>query len=74
MTKHIFSPEETQNECLGKKGKEPLDPSKLGKVKGLVMHYYDVNAQKQEQVWKDCIKRFNEFLHRKKNQILIDNL
>ena len=66
LTENIFAPEEQENRnCLGKKGKAPLDSVKLNKIKQLAFKYYDAHPTEYDNVWKQYILRIDEFLRRK---------
>ena len=65
----IFLPRElSDRNCTGKRGKRALDPNKLEVVKDYVFKMYPTQ-QKPEQ-WRKCVIAIDEFLRRKKKDVL----
>ena len=58
----IFSKDElVGRNCNGKRGKEKLDPVKLGYILQAVVLVFNVNQVSREDVWKKCVVAMDEF-------------
>ena len=69
LLQDFFSKEQLVNRnCTGTRGKQILDPVKLGAVKKYVFKLYPAGGQGQADAqWRKCIVAIDEFLRRKKN-------
>ena len=73
LVQALFSPEElVDRNCAGKKGKQPLDPMKLDKVKNYVFRMYPVPSCQKEVQWKKCVVAIDEFLRRRSKNICME--
>ena len=70
LVKRFFSASELVNRnCTGTKGKEALDPDKLGEVKKYTFRMYLTPSTQKDSQWKKCIIAIDEYLRRKKKVI-----
>ena len=68
LTKRAFTEEERKrSNCHGKRGKDRLDPTRLGIVRRLTYYYYPLKqGQSEESDWlKECVKAIDEVNRRK---------
>jgi len=56
--------------CMGRKGKLPLDCDKLDKVKEYVSKMFPVQASQSDMQWKKCVIAIDEFLRRSNKGII----
>ena len=74
LVRKLFSLEELVNRnCRGSKGKEALDSSKLTTVKEYCFKMYPTPPGLKEQQWGKCIIAIDEYLRRKKKEIINRN-
>ena len=65
-TVRFHSSELENRNCMGSRGKVPLEPSKLERVKHYTFRMYPTPSTQKEQQWKKCIIAIDETLRRKK--------
>ena len=69
----VFQPEELFNRnCSGTRGKQGLDPVKLGVVKSYVLKLYPCAKSLEDAQWRKCITCIDEFLRRRKRDFKAD--
>ena len=67
LVQKFFHTSELDNRnCMGSRGKVPLEPSKLQRVKHYTFRMYPTPSTQKEQQWKKCIIAIDESLRRKK--------
>ena len=66
VQKFFHSSELENRNCMGSRGKVPLEPSKLERVKHYTFRMYPTPSTQKEQQWKKCIIAIDETLRRKK--------
>ena len=54
--------------CAGTRGKGPLDPVKLNKIKEYTFRMYPTPSTQKDAAWKKCVISIDEFLRRKKKR------
>ena len=69
VQKFFHSSELENRNCMGSRGKVPLEPSKLERVKHYTFRMYPTPSTQKEQQWKKCIIAIDESLRRKKKYV-----
>ena len=63
----VFQPEDLHNRsCTRTRGKQALDPVKLGVVKSCAFKLHSCARALEEAQWHKCITCINKYLRRKK--------
>ena len=69
LVQKFFHASELDNRnCMGSRGKAPLEASKLGRVKHYTFRMYPTPSTQKEQQWKKCIIAIDELLRRRKKK------
>ena len=68
LLREFFRDEELKNKNVsGKKGKEPLDPARMGKIRACYFKMYPCNREQEKHKWSRCTESINTYLRGKKN-------
>ena len=69
LVRKFYSVSELVNRnCKGTRGKEPLEPTKLAKVRECTFKIYPTPSTLKEEQWKKCVIAIDEYLRRKKKE------
>ena len=69
LVQKFYSVSELVNRnCKGTRGKEPLEPTKLAKVRECTFKIYPTPSTLKEEQWKKCVIAIDEYLRRKKKE------
>ena len=65
LLKNMFKTYELKGRNInGLRGKEPVDPVRVAKIKQYVQKFYPGSPYEQESIWRDCRKAMDSFLRK----------
>ena len=68
----MFTPSELAGRNVrGPRGKLPLNPEKINKIKEIVFRFFPASLSQQELLWRDCGKAIDAYLCNRK--VLLDH-
>ena len=69
LIQKFYSASELVNRnCRGTRGKEPLEPTKLARVRACTFKFFPTPSTLKEGQWKKCVIAIDEYLRRKKKE------
>ena len=65
LLRNMFKTNELRGRNIcGVRGKEPVDPVRVAKIKQYIQRFYPGSPYEQENIWRDCRKAMDSFLRK----------